>query len=407
MLTRGHRRVARALLVPLLTVTSLALPALGPASAQQRRAVVAVTTPVAYVPARGTWERRTPEQAGLDPVKLAEAIAFAEQKESASPRDLAVAHYLQWGREPHDRLVGPMRPRGPATGLIVRGGYLVAEWGEPARVDVTFSVTKSFLSSVVGVAVDRGLIPDIHQPVWRLVPIEEFSSPHNRTVTWDHLLRQTSDWEGTLWGKPDWADRPQGDPSTWMTRPRNAPGTVYKYNDVRVNALALAALHVWRRPLAEVAREHLMDPIGASTAWRWHGYEDSWVEIDGQRMQSVSGGAHWGGGLFIDAYDMARFGLLTLRDGTWGDRQVLSAAWLAQARTPTAAQPTYGFMNFFLNTGGKLSPSAPVESWQHIGNGTNMIYCDPVNDLVVVARWIDRGAIDEFLRTVLAAVSRR
>jgi hypothetical protein len=61
-----------------------------------------------------------------------------------------------------------------------------------------------------------------------------FDTPHSRAITWDHHLRQTSDWEGTLLGKPDWADRP-----------RNTPGTAYKYNDVRVNVLALAALNVW------------------------------------------------------------------------------------------------------------------------------------------------------------------
>jgi hypothetical protein len=51
-----------------------------------------------------------------------------------------------------------------------------------------------------------------------------------------------------------------------------------------------------------------MDPIGASTTWRWHGYENSWIELDGRRVQSVSGGGHFGGGMFISAWDLARFG---------------------------------------------------------------------------------------------------
>ena len=127
----------------------------------------------------------------------------------------------------------------------------------------------------------------------------EFDSEHNQKITWDHLLRQTSDWQGTLWGKPDWADRPEGEASTWMTRTRNEPGSVYKYNDVRVNLLAFAALQVWRRPLPQVLRELVMDPIGASNTWRWHGYENSWVNVDGVMVQSVSGGGHWGGGMFI------------------------------------------------------------------------------------------------------------
>ncbi|HLL46702.1 MAG TPA: serine hydrolase, partial [Longimicrobiaceae bacterium] len=311
----------------------------------------------------------------------------------------------------------------------VRGGYIVAEWGDPHRVDMTFSVTKSFLSTVVGVAVDRGLIRSVDDrvaeytgPVLALEDdargdapgrvgrspfLEPFASAHNRTVTWNSLLRQTSDWEGTLWGKPDWADRPAQNPAEWLTRPRNAPGAAYEYNDVRVNALALAALEVWRRPLPEVLREEVMDPIGASNTWRWYGYENSWVVLDGRAVQSVSGGGHWGGGMFISARDMARFGYLTLRRGRWRDRQVLSEAWVRMATTPTPAETGYGFMNWFLNTDRKRFPAAPATAFMHLGNGTNIVYVDPENDLVVVARWIENGAVDDLVERVLAAVTRR
>jgi CubicO group peptidase (beta-lactamase class C family) len=374
----------------------------------------------AYVPGPGEqWERRTPAQVGMDEARLAEAVAFAVERETRAPRDLEQNHYLSFGREPHGEAIGPFKERGDPAGIVVRHGFLVAEWGDPHRVDVTFSVTKSFLSTVVGLAYDRGLIRDLDQPVHlAMAPVyavdprrpghsetlEPFASEHARRITWDHLLRQTSDWQGTLWGKPDWADRPQGDPSTWLTRPRHEPGSVYTYNDVRVNLLALAALNIWRRPLPQVLREHLMDPIGASPTWRWHGYDNSWVVLDGELVQSVSGGAHWGGGMWISPRDMARFGLLTLRRGRWGDRQVLSEAWVRMALTPTAPQPTYGFMNWFLNHDRSLLPSAPASSFFHLGAGTNMIYVDPENDLVVVARWIERDAMDGLVQRVLASL---
>src|SRR4029450_5189597 len=100
--------------------------------------------------------------------------------------------------------------------------------------------------------------------------LEPFTSEHNAKITWDHLLRQSSNWQGTLWGKPDWADRPEGgDIEKWKTRPRAEPGTEFKYNDVRVNLLSLASLTVWRRPLPQVLREYVMDPIGASNNWAW------------------------------------------------------------------------------------------------------------------------------------------
>ena len=403
----------------LLATATLAMPAV----AQQRTGARA-TGP--YVPG-ATWERRDPAAAGFDPARLTEAIQFAIQADAKAPRDMEVAHYQSFGaREPYGQGIGPFKPRGEPTGVILRGGYVVATWGEPDRVDMTHSVTKSFLSSVVGVAFDRGLIPSVRDTVWKaMAPIyrlrlqapsepgttagesyflDPFATPHNREITWDDLLRQTSDWEGTLWSKPDWADRPSQDPVEWRTRKRAQPGTTYEYNDVRVNVLALAATNVWRRPLPEVLRDNIMDPIGASASWRWFGYDNAWITLDGRPVQVVSGGGHWGGGMFINAWDMARFGLLTLRRGMWGDKRILSEAWVKMALTPTVPQPTYGFMNWFLNTDRKWMPSAPPNAFGHVGNGTNLVFVSPDQDLVAVVRWIDNPSIDAFLGKLLGAV---
>jgi CubicO group peptidase (beta-lactamase class C family) len=397
-----------------------------------------------YYPAPGSWEKRTPAQVGLLQASVDSAVRLAIAAESTTPRDLLQNHLSSFGQEPHGEAVGPFRARGGATGLIIRGGYIVAEWGDPDRVENTYSVTKSFVSTTVGLAYDRKMIRDLKDPVRLYVPpvvalkgapsgipalaavppnamgtaaaaatpktgvafdafemLEPFASEHNAKITWDHMLRQTSDWQGTLWGKPDWADRPQGDLEQYKIRPRNEPGTVYTYNDVRVNALALASLMVWRRPLPQVLRELVMDPIGASNTWRWYGYDNSWIVLDGQLVQSMSGGAHWGGGMIISARDMARFGYLTLRRGKWGDRQILSEDWIRMATTP-GVNTGYGFMNFFLNTGRRAMPSAPEQSWQHRGAGNNIIYVDPVNDLVVVARWISSvRAMDGVVKQLL------
>ena len=382
-----------------------------------------------YVPPAGAWEHRTPEQLGMDGSKLQEAIAFAKANEAKAPRDLEAAHYQTFGREPFGNAVGPMKARGEPTGIVVRKGYIVAEWGEPARVDMTFSVTKSFVSTSIGLAVDRGMIKSIDDSVYQYMapvlhaaapslrteggigqfdartPIAPFETPHNRRITWRHLLQQTSDWEGTLWGKPEWADRPTGQPNQWWTRERADPGTAYEYNDTRVNALALASLNVWRRPLPQVLRELVLDPIGASPTWRWYGYDNSWVVLDGQLIQSVAGGGHWGGGMFISALDQGRFGLLTMRNGRWGTKQLISESWIKLSRTPTSVQPDYGFMNYFLNTGRKRLPSTGESAYMHLGNGTNAIICDPENDLVVVVRWIEGNALDGLMQRVLAAIT--
>jgi CubicO group peptidase (beta-lactamase class C family) len=380
-----------------------------------------------YYPAAGeAWEKRTPDRAKIDAAKLKEAVDFAVANESKAPRNLELAHFQTFGREPYGEPVGAFKERGAPTGIVLRGGYIVAEWGAPERVDMTFSVTKSFVSTVVGLAYDRKMIKSLQDRVADYVPpisvynplerfdsadrfgksplLELFETEHNRIVTWDSLLRQTSDWEGTLWGKPDWADRPDRDAAKWLNRTRNQPGAVYEYNDVRVNLLALAALNVWRRPLPQILKENVMDEIGASNTWRWLGYENSFVIMDGEIMQSVSGGGHWGGGMFISARDMARFGLLTARGGKWRNKQILSPEWIKFARTPTTAQPTYGFMNWFLNTDKKLYPSAPAAAFAHVGNGTNLIYVDPENDLVIVLRWIENNKIDEFIQKINASL---
>ncbi len=394
----------------------------GTVSAQKR------TAAVPYVPPAGSWERRSPSAVGMDSAKLAEAVAFAIAKESRTPRDLELNHYSTFGREPLGDPIGPLPPRGGATGVIVRRGYVVATWGDPSANEITNSVTKSFLSAVVGLAVDDGRIRSVHDTVAHYVPpilrarsngtgyaadwpgdatmLRPFDSPHNTRLTWDHLLRQVSDWEGTLWGKPEWADRPSPQANTWTTRARVEPGTVYEYNDTRVNVLALAALQVWRRPLPEVLRDRVMDPIGASTTWRWYGYDNSWIVLDGREVQSVSGGGHWGGGLVINAWDMARFGLLTQRRGVWGAQRILSDAWVTQSLTPTPAQPTYGFMNWFVNTDRQYVPAAPAQAFVHVGAGNNIIYMDPVNDVVAVVRWIDTNqSVNGFVEKLLAAVN--
>lgn len=381
-----------------------------------------------YFPAYGDWEVKTPQAVGMNAGKLQEAIDFAVANETNAPRDQEHNHYLlSFGKEPFGDGIGPFKERGPATGLIIKDGYIVGQWGDPYGVDMTHSVTKTFLSSTVGLAYDQGMI-DLNRPVYQdmapVLPFEPYNmgrnktegwrtkhmlslwdTEHNQKITWNHLLRQTSDWEGILWGKPDWADRPNREtPREWTSRARNEPGSVYKYNDVRVNLLSLAIMNMWRKPLPEVLKNQMMDKIGGSKTWRWHGYENSWVVLDGVPMQAVSGGGHWGGGMFINAYDQARLGYLTLNEGNWAGNQILSKEWIKHATTPTEARKTYGFMNYFLNTDKELYPSAPETAFAHLGAGTNMVYVDRENDLVIVARWIDRRELDGLIKRVLESI---
>jgi len=360
-----------------------------------------------YYPPKNTaqWQQKEAQELGFSKQQLNQAISYAKSQESERPRDQALSSSLGFAREPYNQILGPTTVRDEQTGIILRHGYIAAVWGKPDKVDMTHSISKSFLSSVAALAYDRGLIDGLDDTISNDINSPYFESAHNQTITWDHMLRQTSAWEGTLWEKPDWADRPVGDDAfMWPNREIPQAGTQWKYNDVRVNAFALALLELWRRPLPQVLKEHLMDPIGASDTWRWHGYKNSWVEVDGLQVQSVSGGGHWGGGMFINAYDQARFGHLTLRKGHWNGQQVFSQKWYELATTPTKQNNSYGFMNWFLNSDKKFLPNASTGSITHLGAGTNMIYVDPDHDLVVVARWIKRDAMDSFIKQVLDSI---
>jgi len=242
------------------------------------------------------------------------------------------------------------------------------------------------------------MIRTLDDPVAPYVRDGGYDSPHNASITWHQMLNQTNEWEGTLWEKPDVADRRRGYDRTLET-----PGTFWEYNDVRVNRTAYNLLQVWRRTLPDVLREYVMRPIGASNTWEWHGYNTSWVALNGESVQSVSGGGHWGGGVWISTLDHARFGLLFLRRGLWNHTRILSEDWIRRATTPTDIMPTYGYM-WWLNPDRRMYANAPATAFFARGAGGNIIWVDPEHDLVVVTRWLDDRTVNEFVGLVLAAL---
>ena len=353
------------------------------------------------------WEVKKPAELAMNQALTDSAVSLALKYESRVERDLRIANIKSYSREPNYKIIGPMKQRGGPAGLIIRKGYIVAQWGDVNRVDMTFSVTKSFLSTVAGLAIDRGLIKNINDKVNTYVWDESFEGEHNSKITWEHLLHQSSDWSGQLFGIHDWADRPpaEGSIDDWKKRKLETPGTVYEYNDVRVNLLSYALLQVWRKPLPHVLKEAIMDPIGASVTWRWYGYDNSYVNIDGLMMQSVSGGGHYGGGMFINTLDMARFGLLFSRKGKWKNQQLISEAWVNAARQSSVTNKKYGYM-WWINADTAWKGVSPG-MYSAQGFGGNYIIVDREHDLVIVARWIDDTKIGDLIRLVVKAMENK
>jgi len=332
---------------------------------------------------------------------LADAIAFAQAHEVPWPRDPA-ADPARFGVHPADpppwnRALGPLHPRGGVSGVVWQHGREIAAWGEPARADQTFSVAKTYLALLAGVAQHRGLLPDLDAPVAGRLPGIGFDSPHNRAITWRQLLEQTSEWEGTLFGLPDQADRwrhvasdprppagPKGGP-----RPLQPPGSYWEYNDVRINALSLALLHLFGEPLEAVFDQAIRRPLGCTDPFAWEPYDSAWATLaDGPRLPSVPGGTHWGGGVRISARDQARVGQLLLADGLHAGERLLPAGWVAAMAAPVAIAPFYGRL-VWLNPGGRTYPGASAASLFMQGAGGHTVWVEPARQAVVVVRWLD------------------
>ncbi len=331
------------------------------------------------------------------------AVDWALAHETPWPRDI-LAH-LEGGYfegPPDNAVIGPAPPRGGPAGIVFRKGIRVAEWGDTQRPDMTFSVAKSYLALLAGLAWADGRIPDLDEPVLRRAQHPAFEGERNGRVTWRHLLTNTSEWEGTLWGKSDLIDRGrnlgvEGQGAKRSPRPLHAPGEYWEYNDVRVNALALALLLVFRRPLPVLFGERIADPLGCSDSWSWRGYSTSTIAVDGEEMESVSGGGHWGGGVVISAEDQARIALMVAGEG----KGLVRGEWLRMCRTPCALNPHYGFL-FWLNSDGAKWPAASRGSTCFSGAGGHTTWMEPEGEIVSVTRWLDPAALGGYMERVRA-----
>ncbi|MES1258317.1 MAG: serine hydrolase [Acidobacteriota bacterium] len=355
--------------------------------------------PKAYYPAPGTWQRKPPGELGFDAAKLRQAVEYAQAH--GSTWDFARDQVPTFGVP-----LGPLpKQRAATNGIILRHGYLAASFGDTKANDPVYSVAKSFLSTVCGVAVARGLIRDVNDPVAKYIHDGGYDSPHNAKITWKNHLRQESEWEGSMWGKnADFVGPEQFGKGERKPRAMQDPGTFYEYNDVRINRFSLSLLRLFGRALPEVLKTAIMDPIGASRDWRWVPYGNSIVEIGGSQVGSVSGGTRWGGGLWINSEDLARFGLLILNHGRWDGRQIVSESWLHDAVQPGEHGPDYGYL-WWLNTKKKQWPSGPASSFAAIGNGGNTIWIDPEHDIVLVWHWYESAAMDGMVQRIMAALT--
>lgn len=333
------------------------------------------------------------------------AIAVAAANPSPWPIDIrAVIEGGTFDPPPWNVVFGRVRDRGEPSGAIIVGGRTVAAWGDAARVDMAFSVTKSYIGLLAAVALHRGLVASFDEPVSRRIDHPAFAGKRNAAVTWRQLLDQTSEWQGTLFGLPDTVDRdrqlaPTDDPARFdRGTPLSPPGTYWDYNDARVNVLCLALTLLYERSLADVLAD--LDPLFGPETGVWEGWgARTTLPVAGRPVEVVVGGGHWGGGLSGSVDRHAALGLLVLGRGCLDGRRVVSAEALDALMTPCPIQPVYGGL-WWLNGGRRLQPAASERAVFAYGVGKTAIWVEPAHDLVAVVRWITPEGFSAFVAAV-------
>jgi len=234
--------------------------------------------------------------------------------------------------------------------LVTRKGRIVAEhywdgWTADSQ-QVVHSVTKSFTSTLVGIAQDRGLL-QVDEPATKYIP--EWEGTDSAAVTLAHLLSNSSgrhwDFVGdylTMAGSS--ADKTAYAISLGQDHP---PGTFWEYNNSAIQTLdRVLKRATGESDVAAFAKAHLFDPLGMKAS----------MDHDS------AGNTLMFGGLKASCRDLARFGYLFLRGGVWADqKRIVSAEWVAQAtRVSTPLNAAYGYLWWLNNDGHYVQPSAPA-----------------------------------------------
>ena len=294
--------------------------------------------------------------------------------------------------------------------LVVRRGYLVFEryfgGGGPEEKHLVASVTKSFISALVGIAIDRGFIAGVHQRVLDYFPEHAAGrqDPLKRQLTIKHLLTMTSgfQWRTGRRSHELYIDRLRRS-RDWVAFILSLPvmerslGT-FQYNSGNTHLLSAILTRSTGQTAEEFAAETLFKPLGIEppTVNIEHTFSqaDIFRNKSGGWPQDPQGNSIGGWGLALKARDMARFGTLYLNIGQWDGEQIFPTTWVADSVRPHT--PEYGYQWWLRDVDGVFTYAA-------VGQGGNHIFCLPEKDLVVVVasnpggRWRDRWALLEDL----------
>jgi CubicO group peptidase (beta-lactamase class C family) len=314
--------------------------------------------------------------------------------------------------------------QGPWAIVIIRHGYLVAEWfGVPTMPHTTFDVwscTKSATGVAFGLLLDDSLhhkLPhnaqiSLDTPLYDFVP-EGFplSDPEKKNIQLRHALTMTSGIPGESRGVMGLAVAPGiGEYEFALGKEPNRfgvstaklmgePGTVWDYSDAAFAHLSLFFARTTGREIAAYMKERVFDPIGIEDV--------SWDGQGGSGHIGPHTNAH--SGLHLSARDFARLGYLMAHDGQWQGKRIVPHWWIELATNSSQPlNPSYGY-TFWVNTDGVLWPTAPRDAFAFRGYGANRCYIVPSLDLVVVRvgdappNWGEESLLPAVIASILDA----
>lgn len=299
-----------------------------------------------YVPVQraGGWTTSTPMDEDMDPQLLDKAYRLVYNEER-----FVMARSL----------------------LVLRHGKLVAEAYPHDKADIDRmaniqSMTKSFTAILAGIALEKGLLDSVNQPLYSIYPEHFAGQDEKQGISLRHALTMTTgiDFDNSS-NTQDLYETEGSSVELVLGLPQEyGPGLVFNYHDGAPQLVSAAVQESYGDAFSEFAREELFGPLGFGP-WQWEAAHDG-----------ISFGAF---SLYITPRDAARFGQLLLQHGNWQGRQLVDSAWIAQA---TSAQVNssvlgtpYGYYFWIYPAYGAFAAD---------GHGGQRIMVFPEKDLVIV-----------------------
>jgi len=298
-----------------------------------------------YWPTQG-WRSTTPERQGIDSDKLADALDYI-QKHDVSVHNL----------------------------LVIRDGYVVLDAYfypyDKANVHDVASVTKSITSVLIGIAIDRGKIPSMHQPALSLFPNKQIANRDTRKerLTIEHLLTMSSGVD-CQYEPSEPTLRQMRQSNDWVQFMLDLPmtteaGEKFVYCSGGMHLLSGIISQTTGISALDFARQTLFAPLGIrDVIW----------------PSDAQGRSHGWGDLHLHPYDMAKIGYLWLNHGMWDGKHIISADWVAastRVHASTGMSNDYGY-------GWWVKSRGEPFVYEAVGRGGQRISVVPSKNLIVV-----------------------